>query len=100
MYEENVNQSCCRALRLLMTIAILPGAGGSTHLAALVTIYVAYPSLAPCYIPVAIALHHGFFREQHLNQLAGINPKRYAVVADVRLQYVTADSQRGSLRNS
>ena len=75
MYQENVNQSCCRALRLLMTIAILLGAGGSTHLAALDTIYVAYPSLAPCYIPVAVALHHGFFREQHLNQLAGINPK-------------------------
>ncbi len=75
MYQENVNQSRCRAFRLLMTIAILLGAGGSTHLAALDTIHVSYPSPAPFYIPVTIALHHGFFREQHSDRLAGINPK-------------------------
>ena len=75
MYQENVNQSRCRALRLLMTIAILLGAGGATHLAALDTIQFSYPSPVPCYIPVAITLQRGFFREPHLNQLAGINPK-------------------------
>jgi len=65
MYQENVNQSRCRAFRLLVTIVILLGAG-STH-AALDTIHVSYPSPAPFYIPVAIALHQGFFREHNLD---------------------------------
>jgi NitT/TauT family transport system substrate-binding protein len=47
-------------------IAILLG-GGSTHVAALDTIHVSYPSPAPFYIPVAIALHQGFFREHNLD---------------------------------
>lgn len=67
MYQENVNQSRCRALRLVVTIATLLGAGGSTHLAALDTIHVSYPSPAPFYIPVAVALHQSFFREQNLD---------------------------------
>ena len=75
MYQENVNQSRCRALRLVVTIAMLLGAGSSANLAALDTINVSYPSPAPLYIQVAVALHQGFFREQHLDQLAVINPK-------------------------
>ena len=66
MYQENVNQSRCRALRLVVTIAMLLGAGSSANLAALDTINVSYPSPAPFYIPVAVALHQGFFREQNL----------------------------------
>ena len=45
---------------------MLLGAGSSSNLAALDTINVSYPSPAPFYIPVAVALHQGFFREQHL----------------------------------
>lgn len=75
MYQENVNQSRCRALPLVVTIVILLGAGSSSTLAALDTMNVSYPSPAPFYVPVAIAFHHGFFREQHLDQLAGINRK-------------------------
>ena len=66
MYQENVNQSRCRALRLVVTIAMLLGAGSSANLAVLDTITVPYPSPAPFYTPVAIALHQGFFREQNL----------------------------------
>ena len=66
MYQENVNQSRCRALRLVVTIAMLLGAGSSANLAALDTINGSYPIPAPFYIPVAVALHQGFFREQNL----------------------------------
>lgn len=66
MYQENVNQSRCRALRQVVTIAMLLGAGSSTSLA-LDTINVSYPSPAPFYIPVAVAIHQGFFREQNLD---------------------------------
>jgi hypothetical protein len=99
MYQENVNQSRCRALRLFMTIATLLGAGGSTHLAALDTSQLSNPSPAPFDISVAVALQQGFFRAKHLGQVAGINLQRFAVVADGRFQSVTADSQRRPLRN-
>ena len=67
MYQEKVNQSRCRAPRLVVTIAMLLGAGSSSNLAALDTINVSYPSPAPFYIPVAVAIHQGFFRDQNLD---------------------------------
>jgi hypothetical protein len=66
MYQENVNQSRCRALRLVVTIAMLLGAGSSANLAVLDTINGSYPIPAPFYIPVAVALHQGFFRAQNV----------------------------------
>ena len=66
MYQENVNQSRCRALRLVVTIAMLLGTGSSANLSALDTINGSYPIPAPFYTAVAVALHQGFFREQNL----------------------------------
>jgi hypothetical protein len=67
MYQKNVNQCRCRVLRLVVTIAILLGSGSTSNLAALETIMVSYPSPAPFYLPVAVAIHQGFFREQNLD---------------------------------
>jgi hypothetical protein len=44
MYQENVNPSHRDALRLVVTIATLLGAGSATNLAALDTINVSYLS--------------------------------------------------------
>ena len=66
MYQEKVNQSHCGALPLVVTIALLLGAGSYRSLA-LDTINVSYPSPAPFYIPVAVAIHQGFFRDQNLD---------------------------------
>jgi hypothetical protein len=67
MYQKNVNQCRCRVLRLVVTIAILLGSGSISNLAALENIMVSYPSPAPFYLPVAVAIHQGFFREQNLD---------------------------------
>jgi len=60
-----VKETHSRPLRLLLTIVIWLWAGGSSSLA-LDTINVFYPGPAPFYIPVAVAIHQGFFSEQNL----------------------------------
>jgi ABC-type nitrate/sulfonate/bicarbonate transport system substrate-binding protein len=60
-----VKETYSRPLRLLLTIVIWLWAGGSSSLA-LDTINVSYPGPAPFYIPVAVAIHQGFFSEQNL----------------------------------
>lgn len=47
------------AIALLLSFGSAPSPG-------LDTINVSYPSPAPFYIPVAVALHQGFFRKQNL----------------------------------
>lgn len=61
-----MNRTLGRPLRLLLATAILLGATSAPS-PALDTINVSYPSPAPFYIPVAVALHQGFFREQNLD---------------------------------
>jgi ABC-type nitrate/sulfonate/bicarbonate transport system substrate-binding protein len=61
-----VKETHSRPLRLFLTIVIWLWAGGSSSLA-LDTINVSYPGPAPFYIPVAVAIHPGFFRQQNLD---------------------------------
>jgi hypothetical protein len=78
MYQEIVKSWHRHALRLVVTISTLLGAGSATNLAAVDTIHVSYPSPA---------------RPQGDDQLAGsIKPKKCAPIPDVRFQPVTADS--------
>ena len=65
MYQESVNHTRWRALRLAMAIA-LPLRAGSAHSLAFDTINVSYPGPAPFDIPIAVAIQPGFFREQSL----------------------------------
>jgi hypothetical protein len=61
-----VNGTRSRPRHLIITTVIWLAVGSSPSLA-LDTINVSFPSPAPFYIPVAVAVHQGFFREQNLD---------------------------------
>lgn len=98
MYQENVNQSRWCVLRLVVTIAMLLGAGSSSNLAALDTINVFYPSPAPFYIPVAVTIHQDFFREQNLDVkwiVTGGNFTKDGMLVDAALKPLVDDQLAG-----
>ncbi len=57
-----------RGLRVGLVIGVLLGIGFSRQRAAAMnSVAVSYPGPAPFYIPVAVALQQGFFRDQNLD---------------------------------
>ena len=58
---------CLRCRILLILIALVSTAGSRQSACALGVVNVSYPSPAPLYIPVAVALKQGFFCEQNLD---------------------------------